>query len=568
MILYRNGTQASIEKYMFMFQSFREAGQVAWYHWKEQDEVEDMMNALNIRTETHFEWRLIIFEGKSECCGGTPENTIPEKISTLISSYGHVRENGYTKIKGCCPQQIWYVGYRKKLSVVPCYKGGLISVDADRKYGSCFRMLWMEIDCSCEMLRQYSLFMLTCGLLTLAANQFPAGILEYGFLYKLTVEIEQNGFEKFIFHEEMRLAQILDDLNQEIESLRQKNLCGVDYPEAVSFKCSLNAYRNRKAHSEKFKKIRMKNFSQSEVLQDNLAHNRHVVWSKLYFPKGVLREEASRIQDEVSRRKKAGGFLSEAGKDMLEREKKEAFEQMSEKRQIQLQQQDFEWNFRNNEENIRQKMEYIVPQKQKKYLFVILCVIEVMILVPFVYSYIKYVNKLENLIIIIICCFLFLLVVTSFFLLEKIDVFSKVRKYNRHFTVNLEDRQEKKVVYLESILELISKYQYCTELEEEQEEQKMDSLQRRKRLMRHRFVCESSLIICRQLKYLLVDSNKSWQVKEPVLTVDFEQEPQDTEYYWIPYKRSLGMADINRSGSQVKVFFDFIPRIRIEKTEY
>lgn len=156
----------------------------------------------------------------------------------------------------------------------------------------------------------------------------------------------------------------------------------------------------------------------------------------------------------------------------------------------------------------------------------------------------------------------------KFFLLEKIDVFSKVRKYNRHFTVNLEDRQEKKVVYLESILELISKYQYCTELEEEQEEQKMDSLQRRKRLMRHRFVCESSLIICRQLKYLLVDSNKSWQVKEPVLTVDFEQEPQDTEYYWIPYKRSLGMADINRSGSQVKVFFDFIPRIRIEKTEY
>ena len=119
---------------------------------------------------------------------------------------------------------------------------------------------------------------------------------------------------------------------------------------------------------------------------------------------------------------------------------------------------------------------------------------------------------------------------------------------------------------MEEIVDLIARYQYAVRLKKDDFNRLSFFELRKKILSRHDCIRENGESLCRQLELLLGEDERAISFSIPEVFIDFTVDPKEVEYYWVPHRRSRNMADLNRSGYQINVFFGFISEIILKKT--
>ena len=466
----------------------------------------------------------------------------------------------------CCPEQIWYVVCREKRYYCKAYPPEMRTVDEDRELGSNFRMFWFAVDRSCEMDLQYDLFRLNCALLTLAVNRIPPNMLECGFLYELDVEIDRAGFVDAVLQQEAKLAGIRGALEAENDFLYKRDK-GKEYPDqSINQRYVLKKKdREGKKHPES---IWRKDLKKPFELQRKLDVNKRYMKERLYFPKGILNKEEKELDRLLEKRNRADGFLNEAGLDLLQREKWSSLEEMSNKKRIKIDSGTFERNFLEKEYTVSKRANKEARQLMQWRILPALFLVEAAMFFPFAEAFTKKANmvgwKSRTLFIVLVIAILS----AVFWGLSSLIYFIRDRLalsgYNNLIKESDKTRGDK-WKYFEEMMNSILEYRYCIHLEKEQREEEIRLREDRERLRRHRIILENSEAICQQLKHLLADEEIKYY-KKSIVPIDFAKEPQEIEYYWIPYQGSNRRAELNGTGYLVKVMLSFITKVSIKKT--
>lgn len=578
-IMYNQVEPISIERYQFIFSSYVEEHKIALFQWNDKTSLEKMVETLEILTEVHHEWRLIIFDGARDLSKFGVRFAMDAKIRELISRYANNGRYSEFPIRGCLPQYVLYLTYRKMGTDPFISSQQFWKVDEMREFGTNFRMLWTEIDFCCELNMQFDLFRLACALLTLAINETLLE-MDYGFLYQININIERELFAKYVIKKTDQIKKIERLLEEENIKLYGRKKGDNDYPEIevkISVLQGMHNKMNADIGTEKIGRADLKDIAK---LKNKLEKDKRVVRARLYFPKGVLRDEASNIQEWVSKKARVGGFLNEAGIDRLEREKWEIIKEICMLKPKQMRQHEFEECFAEDQENLVKRAERKWGLPLSLLLLCCLEFIECIMLFPFIH-YAKEVGNNLSWLAKFLSMFteenqskrvflrggliIFVIIISLYALFSFILDQTTIKKYKRDIKKKLQIKQVEKMEYMEKMLGLVAEYQYCIRLEEEQFELLNNWEFQRKCLYRHRAVWKNSIIMCEQLKHLMVEQGTSSYGCE-FIHIKFGDEPQEIEYYWLPYKDKIYLAPLNRSGRQVNVPFDFITKVTIVKT--
>ncbi len=593
-ILYLKEEETPVEKYRFLFYSLQEDNQLYLCPWKRgangaYEEARHILNVLNEITQSHQEWKLILYGGMAKVTESYLREEMPEEVRTLIQLYSGIRSESGMTIMGSFPEYVYYVVGSFVQFPTARKDSELFTIDREGSLGKRFRMFRFRVDASCEKNRLFDLFRLNCALLALAVNEIPSAVTEYGYLYHLDLEIDQDLFGKYMMEQDRIIDEMRKYLEFEADRLQNQKNMGDGYPPEISFKDNLKRCNDSLEKGGSITKLRRKDLRRMAGLNEKLDKNMKWVRSRLSFPKGVLRKEASKMQEMVENEPGAGDFLSEAGRDKIEREIDDKLERICRTKTIQLSQGKFLDDFRRKDEIIRQCARKKMTPGIKAMTCLILTVMQMIMIMPFIlyswkegkegrtenliYKIMDQVNKgtgiLQNGITgwLTAGFFFFLLCITLVFAVVLVlgtwYEWNILRNYHNHIFNGISKKQRQKAAYFEKIINLLAEYQYYIRLLREQRQREEKWEEDRRRLSRHRSTWKQSHAVCQQLRTFL-DEREAF-AELPASAVGIHGEPRQTEYYWIPFKDNKGMAELNRSGSYLKVLFYFVTRIQIRK---
>lgn len=589
-ILYPDEEPISIAKYKFVFSSFQADDQLYLCEWRKGSGIEKIVNILNEVTQSRSEWKLIIFAGMCQVMDTYFSREMPDELYQLVCLYsGRKLGYGITTLRSF-PEQIYYIVCRTPQPPSGS-KQAFYMVDQCQNFGNSFRMFWFEVNTDCEKNISYDLFRLNCAVLALAVNTIPSGLVEYGYLHHLEIDINKDLLAQYVLEREQTLQIIRQQLEIEGEKLQERHKTGVDYPAHTGFHVELNDLKEIAKKAGETEQVKPKDLRDLGKLSCKLENNRAKVLRRLCYPKGVLHGKAASLQKEVENASAAGNFLNEGGKDELERRKWETLEIICKEKREWLRQLDFEREFEEKEERVRKCAEKKITWKIKLLLGFLLSLLEFLMIAPFFwYSWSKrndetegkfiYTNILKHLskfkpfhtwegieswpawiLLLLICA---VIVFLCIFLAGLVAEITMIRAYNKHMEQKLNEQQKEKGDYLVRILGELTDYQYCMRLSREQSEWEIKWNEERQRLRSHRSICRQSNVICLQLKSFINVEQIPENIE--IIPVNIREDPQDIEYYWVPFKNSKGEAEINSSGAHVNVAFYFVTGVHITKT--
>lgn len=563
-------SKVSLEKYLFMFLSTQEGAKLVLHRWDEHKDLNEIIKELETVARFHHEWRLIFYEGLEEENSRNAEVTeLMRKYTKEVCSWSELSQFTY-------PQEVYHIVCRTELPSESF-------TDIEREFGISYRKFWYKINNSCEPKLEEGLFRLACAILALALNELPAGRLNYGKLYQLDIEINRNNFINYVLSQEELLKKIKVQLEEEAEILYKKRDNVVECPKADLKKTELKKGLNQQSFTKRIKKIKHKDLKNKTILEHKLGDNRRIWRSWIFFPKGVLRGEKEEIQKWLKREKGVEGFLSEGGLEFLKREKWSAIEKMGEERQVQIDRKAIELRFRQDEEKLKLYSQSKLESKFIPFLWLGIVVMQVGILFVFLFyavskkesslnwlwNVITLGNRIQNmsfsLSLIIAFVEVGILVLFGAIIVNCLLNVLYIGKYKKN-TSRYWKKEEATEKYMKRMINNIISYQYWIKIEDEQKWLKQKWQEEKECLQRHRFVWRNSWMVCQQLKLLLSLEEMEENIVICDSFIDFTQEPQETEYYWMPYKNNIGIAELGRSGYQMKVLFNFIDRVWIKNT--
>jgi len=590
-ILYKNDGGCLIEKYKFLFFSFQEDNQINLCPYEADTKAAEIVNTLNGLTQSRREWRLIVFAGAGYHIKKRPgkgmekalEQGIPEEVRKLIRLYTRKGSGDLPRVSGYFPDQLYCVVCGDR-PIAQSRSSGLFTVDDAREFGGSFRMFWFDMDTSSRKNEMFDWFRLDCILLILAVNQIPSGSLEYGYLYHLDIDIDDEQFDRYVLEQEMRLKKVGQYLETVSDSLQRVRKTGEGYVEDTAFEDTLDECRRSMRKPGVIRELRRKDLRHQTQVERVLEANRREIHARIYFPKGLLREEAARIQDRVEKRPGAEDFLSAAGRDLLERRVWEKLEDICKKKRVPLKQTEYEREYEEREEAVRQCARKKMDRRVKVLACLLLSVLECVMLMPFLiysvrsgsatvlYSVMQWfhMDKLpwEGTKMMLTVAMLW--VGCAAFAGMAVLLCSLVREmwlihmYHKHVCVRINKRQEQRIQYYEDVVNLLAEYQYCIRLLREQRERELNWEAKMKGLQNHRNVWKQNSAVCRQLRFFTRRDGEYADV--PTVSFDIQEDPRQIEYYWIPFKEGQGKAELNGSGYYVRGIFGFITGIHIVKT--
>lgn len=593
-ILYLKEEETPVEKYRFLFYSLQEDNQLYLCPWKRgangaYEETRHILNVLNEITQSHQEWKLILYGGMAKVTESYLREEMPGEVRTLLQLYSGIRSESGMMIMGSFPEYVYYVvGSHVQYSIAR-KESELFTIDREGSLGKRFRMFRFWVDASCERSRLFDLFRLNCALLALAVNEIPSSITEYGYLYHLDLEIDPDLFGKYVLEQEQTVDKMREYLESESARLQNQRNMGEGYPSEISFKNQLKKCSDSLAKGGSIIKLKWKDLSRITILNEKLDKNMKWVRSRLFFPKGILREEASRMQQMVESEQGAGDFLSEAGWDKIKREMDDRLEKICTTKTIQLEQERFIDEFKKKEETVRQCARKKMTPGIKTAACFVLTMTQMILITPFVfyswaegsgggtenliYEIMNQVNKgtgvlergiagwlLTGFIILLLCMALVFFIVQALGTGYECGI---LHNYHNHIFNGINKKQRQKTLYYENVINLLAEYQYYIRLLREQKEREEKWEEERKRLSRHRSAWKQSYAVCQQLKTFLNEETYVSNLTQSSFAI--QEEPGQIEYYWAPFKDGKGMAELNRSGSYLRVLFGFVTRIQIRK---
>lgn len=606
-IIYYDDSKCQVERYKFIFFSLQEDNQLYLCPCRSGDKVEDIVNLINELTQSRQEWKLILFVGMDCGIGKNIGASLPETMWSLIQFYTGKEFKDMPRVRGYFPEHLYCVICGEKprvygpatglFTVDECFSEGDRPAPVDGR----FRMFWFGMDRSCEKNEYFDWLRLDCLLLILAINQIPSGVLEYGYLYQLDIDIDREIFSQYVWERQQQLEKVGQYLEIVGSNLQKGGKAGEGYPENTGFTDSLDECRKKIRKPRPLRKLRRKDLRDADKLKQKLEENRREVHAQIYFPRGLLREEAARIQDKVEKRPEVGEMLSTAGRDLLEYRMWENLEKICKLKRVPLNQEEYERKYEEREEAILQCAQKKMKRSVKVLACLLLSVVEWGIIMPFLqYSVQKGREGFENLlyrllikdrlnrfpwegikglwtygvvwlvclaavfIIVFLCSFVKEICVIGCYSCITWKIGCRQEKKNSYLGRKMGTRQERKIRYYEKAVNLLAEYQYCIRLLKEQEERERDWEVKMNRLQGHRNAWKQNRAVCRQLKFFAYPEDEHEDMSADHF--DIGEDPGQVEYYWIPFKESSAEAELNGSGYYVRGMFRFITQIHISKT--
>lgn len=566
-ILFFETEKELLLKYEFVFVNFQTNHQIALCEWKSEMKEKDVYQKLDSLTSEHNEWKLLIFGGEMSLPGRDLSAARLDRFYQLLTVYtGAQGLRHIHTVKGFLPAAVWYVGYQEKRIRIRSGASAFKTVDSGRKFGSSFRAIWFEVDFTSNMQRQFDLFRMTCGILVLALNDIPSYYLECGFLYQMDIVVRRSDFAKYVVLLREQFRQIRELAQTAYQQLELDYQTRSAYPQAGLKKSDLAQNRQKLAGNVPREKISANDIVGGVSLEKKLDINRRWLRSQLYFPKGVLQQELEKMQAGVDAAPGAGYRLNEAAWDRVEREQQSTLEKMRTQRKIRSKLNETLKEIKAVEKDMLLKKERWQWGGEKWVVLAALSAAEIIMLLPFCLAeppLFGMPDWLECLIVLAAApagfCGMFLIS-------EKWDSASSAGKYEKKLNADIEHSQDDRLRYMEETMNLIAEYQYGIRLKKEDLERLAVLDQRKRTLGRHMSVLENGEAVCRQLAVLLGEEEMKTAPSVSRPSINFMDDPNEVEYYWMPYRHSTSMAEINGSGDMVNAFFNFISKVVLRKT--
>lgn len=568
-VLFRDSKNHPINRLGFIFINYQITKQLMLCEWKDGMTEGDMVERIEMLVQEYYDWKLIVVDGvlAGESASDEIDTFAKDGLYKVIQTFcGKNR-----KIGGTFPCSVWYVRCCRRRPRLYQNASKFQFVDENRSMGTSFRMFWFEVDQNSERQQIYDWFRLNCAILILAINQIPNTLLECGYLYQLDIGIDRELFGQYVRGLESRLRSIRSMQENEWELFHYAYAMRDGYPNAELPQINLEEYRDELNVATEWEDI-TKDMLKSEILLDEtLKNNRKRVFTRMYFPKGVLKGEASKIQEYVDRAKGTGHLLNDAGKDMVNREMKSVLEEMHQKaKKENIEGADVEKKLVKSENTIWEEYGRRQWLRAMPAICLFIIVIEYLLIIPFVKNlYDKNHALLENMQYVYVN--LIIATVTGIILVMAIQIINyflfKYRSiaYKKLLNLNIKNPQQNRIDYYENMLSLIERYQYCIRLKEDEKERQNSFEKRKKYLLHHEAMWKNGMSICRELQQLLREEER---LEQPMgsLVINFDEEPKEIEYYRISQKENSHTIQINSSGYEIKTFFDFVKEFVIRKT--
>lgn len=566
-ILFFETERELLLKYEFVFVNFQTNHQIALCEWKSEMKEKDVYQKLDSLTSEHNEWKLLIFGGKMPLPGRDLSAARFDRFYQLLKVYTGAQGSQHIHtVKGFLPAAVWDIGYQEKRIRIRSGASAFKTVDSSREFGSSFRAIWFEVDFTSNMQRQFDLFRMTCGILVLALNDIPSYYLECGFLYQMDIVVRRSDFAKYVVLLREQFRQIREFAQTAYQQLELDYQTRSAYLKANLKKSNLTQNRQKLAGSVPRKKISADDIVRGVSLEKKLDINRRWLRSQLYFPKGVLRQELEKMQAGVDAAPGAGYRLNEAAWDRVEREQQSILEKMRTEKKIRSKLNETLKEIEAVEKDMLLKKERWQWGGEKWVVLAALSAAEIIMLLPFCL-----VVSLPFGMPAWLGCLIVLAAAPAgfcgmFLISEKLDSASSAGRYEKILNADIEHSQGDRLRYMEETMNLIAEYQYGIRLKKEDLEHLAVLEQRKKTLGRHMSVLENGEAVCRQLVVLLGEEEMKTTPSVSRPSINFMDDPNEVEYYWMPYRNSTSMAEINGSGDMVNAFFNFVSKVTLRKT--
>lgn len=569
-ILFPESERDYVLKYQFVFVNFQMDKRIVLCEWKKGMTHQDILGELDSLTAECREWKLMIFGG------ALPEYIAPNTyfcgpFEDLLSVYTSTCGGGVRHtVSGFLPSTVWYLGYREKRLRRRDGSTFFEQVDVDRRFGGNFRVIWFEVDTSSNMQHCFDQFRIACGLLVLAINDIPTYFLECGYSYQLDIGIARKDFAEYIACLRAQMEQIKKLTLEAYKDLENDYRNQSKYPYVTLKKSSFKDKRTLMDGDIKLKKLKWSNLLKALELESVLDANRKWIRSRRYFPKGILKLELAKVQYNIDATERVKCCLNDAAKDQLEQELLFALDKLQRQQKKRIAQRQIMSELKVAEKRLMQARARWQWGNEKKLLWLVLAIVEMLLFSPFSIRLLFFV-ELPLLVTVPLavvgstalcygCCALL------FGLAARFEFFVTKQNYEKILREGIEQTQEERLQYMEETVDLVAQYQYAIHLKKGDQDQLERLEQRKKTLARHTHIRGNGESICRQMEILLGEDERVLLPGNSHLSVDFTKDPNEVEYYWIPYRYSKSMAELNKSGHLVNVFFRFISEISLKKT--
>lgn len=532
------------------------AGRLGFYEVNDEINEKEIIREVNLMTEGHKVWRLLLFIGtnigKFSCYSRLGE------YADLLRYYTGSGIGISVKCR-CYPEEIFCLGWAEERDVI----GTNRSVFRRPQWGNVCNVysFCMIASVESEISHRQSEFMACCNLLILAINQFPVGFLSPACLYYVETEIDRKKFAEYVNRQYSDIVEIERLFTLESQRLQEQRQKGVPCPGYPGVPMDELAQEEAVDVSKLKRKIAWK--ESPGVIEYELNQNSYKIRKWMHFPRGVMSGVVDKMEEQLDKEQLTGGFLSIAGRDLLDRQLENALESLSGERKKAKWQGNFEYELREREKGIRKTIRKKLTWKLKLVIFLIMAFAEVPflcfalnMLIPFIRDH--YADVGMGIWMIIVCVAFTLLVM---FLGPEISFYRKRRQYVIFLKKEIELKTEKIKEYLQHTLELVAKYQYYIRLDREQRELNQEWEIRNKNLGHHLYIWQQSKATKLQLRNLL-DKEEQENVPHAKVDVDFGEEPQDIPYYWTAYKGHTFKADLNNSGYMMETALEFVTEFR------
>lgn len=599
---------------------------------------------LNWFIGSRTEWRLILFDGRIAAPDRDVQSYLPppdtirrEWTSLLLCLLGKEVEGA--RLEAVPPQEVWYLGcsvrgtytcigqselaYAKLLLTeaerqrfcgqagVPAQRETKVAnsepIEADTGEHSeppeetptsyrvldvanipFLRMCWTEVLPDGGICRRQEAFRLCCILLTLAHNDISPSILNSGYLYRVSLELDWERLADCVGRLRQQTADLAEQVHEAWECYLWVQQRTTPYVKPSNLYVPRSGPsvqpEERKAHNLDRKELR---WGGESALDRKLRNTHQWLYEQLFFPQnGVYKSLARPIKLE---KQNSDFAIDVTGQASIQSELNYAIRDFHQRRQQNNNPLQFEQELTDVERRVRDRVEDRLTDVERRPVQWILAALEgltfaafvvhplgqlVQFLTPYVpplsYAAKWFGGSAWNFIWGIL---LFLTAAATVYVLTRLlfRVFSvladqrAVSCYNSYLHKALKQRGKKKQDTL-NFMEYILRYRYHWVLQMRQMEIVEDKKRQKDRLRHHSTTQKNAAAACELLEQLLGEDRRAAPTLQGMTLprIDFSKEPEQEDYFWCAVQDQI--CSLNCSGYELDVVFDFITEVQLHKT--
>lgn len=452
---------------------------------------------------------------------------------------------------------------------------------------SCLRMCWIELGADRGIQRKQEELQIGCTLLILACNDIPASFLVSGYLYKISIGIDRSKLAQYIGRLRQQNMEREEQYERELKKYdREGQTVAYIKPEKAYFHPidSFNWSWDRKKRRLACKDLRRGNDLGLDI---KLRDNQQWLYQQLYFFNDYLHDAVVKpINIEKGNK---GVLLDASGEATIRAALQDALHTIRSERQAEDNPLNIEKKLQEEEHRVRSRMERRLDALELKRVRMVLSWIEGIAFAVFGVGVIKVIwhnwgqefpfsdfissilafdigrSVLHILAFIFSSAILALLVEAALGIISAGANIYTCIKYNGYIK-NIHKDQQKKRENVNKLMEGIAKYQYHWALYNEKFEIQAEREKRKECLRRHALVRRNVADVCSSLEGML-DADERIGVEWMLLPdIDFSKNPEQADYYWVPFVDHGEECTLNNTGREIEVVFDFIVSFGIHGT--